>query len=252
MSFSDLIRDSDKQIRQARSLEDFRRCLESFTARIGLQYFSLTHHLDFRCAPADALHLHNYPQEWAQRHDAQALGSQDPVHRASWLRGGGFLWTDIDQFMQLSAADKGIFRDAEKIGIGNGYTVPYNIPGDYRGSCSFAALPGFAISDEQRMACELMGRLAFDHVNLTARCRAPKSDSSPTLTDRQRQILMVLASGETEASAGNRLSLSPHTVDQHLKLARKRFRVSSTLSLFARALIQGQIDRTELSKIVTR
>ncbi|MEE1813308.1 response regulator transcription factor [Streptomyces sp. BE133] len=39
----------------------------------------------------------------------------------------------------------------------------------------------------------------------------------PTLTPRERQVLTLLAGGETYWGIGRRLGISPHTVDTHLR-----------------------------------
>src|SRR5690349_15548748 len=64
--------------------------LDAISRELGFRYWALTHHVDIRRNPDQAIRLHNYPGEWVEYYDANSLGLSDPVHRASHVTSLGF------------------------------------------------------------------------------------------------------------------------------------------------------------------
>lgn len=62
------------------------------------------------------------------------------------------------------------------------------------------------------------------------------------LTDRELSVLQAIARGHTNASAAERLGVSPKTVDSHRTSLMRKFSVSSTASLLVAAVRAGLID----------
>jgi PAS domain S-box-containing protein len=63
-----------------------------------------------------------------------------------------------------------------------------------------------------------------------------------TLTDRERQVLKLLALGENNVSIADKLGLSPETVRSHTRSARLRLGARSRSHAIALALQSGQLD----------
>jgi len=68
---------------------------------------------------------------------------------------------------------------------------------------------------------------------------APPDD----LTLRERQVLHLLAEGCTNAEIGERLSISPKTVDNHRTKLMAKLKVHSMAQLLAHALKEGLLDQ---------
>ncbi|MEO7689173.1 MAG: autoinducer binding domain-containing protein, partial [Sphingomonas sp.] len=124
--------------RAASSEEELFDLLSACCNAMGIRYFALVHHIDFGVEAAPAIRLHNYPQAWQHWFDENRLGRCDPVHRASQLANYGFPWSAIPGMITLTPADLSVFAQARIVGIGDGYTVPAHVPGEFTGSCSFA------------------------------------------------------------------------------------------------------------------
>ena len=66
--------------------------------------------------------------------------------------------------------------------------------------------------------------------------------SEPRLTQREIDILRLIARGHTYAEAARRLGLSPHTVASHIKKAYRKLGVHSAGAAVMRAVQLGLIE----------
>ena len=144
------------------SADDLSLAMAAIAAEIGFQYFALTHHVDIVAASGNAIRLHNYPAQWADYYDGNALGVSDPVHRASHVTSAGFCWSRMPFMIPLTAADQRMLALGRDQGIGDGFTVPANVPGEARGSCSFANQAGRPMPDMNLPLAQLAGNFAFE------------------------------------------------------------------------------------------
>jgi len=213
-----------------------------------IHYFALTHHVDFRHDGGVAIRLHNYPSSWAEWFDERGLGRTDPIHRASHLASVGFAWTNVPAMIKLTSEDRLIFEHAYHLGIGDGYTIPANVPGEMLGSCSFAVRSGHRFPDELQLACQLVGGFAFEAARRLTGSRAIAVDQFPILTDRQRDCVLWAARGKTDWEISRILGVSHETVIQHLKHARERYGVQKRALLAVRALFDGLISFSDILK----
>lgn len=230
----------------------------------GFDYFAIMQHAHLDASRADVLRIHNYPPDFAAYHEAQGLGVRDPVHRASQLRGTGFGWSGLSRLLSLTKSDHHVLDMARSAGIGDGYTVPFHVPGERSGSCSFAvrsdgsfphlyiplaqSLGSFAFEaalNLQRLSAQSLGsqRLILPIGRARARIRlAP-------LTEREREIVVWLGHGKQEKEIARILGISPSTVNDHLKHARARCGVRKSALLVVCALLTGSITYNELLAI---
>lgn len=221
----------------------------SLVAReLGFTYFALTHHVDIRRASQVAIRLHNYPEEWVRYYDDNSLGVSDPVHRASHVTSVGFAWSEIPRMIALTPRDHEILAQGEAQGIGDGFTIPANVPGETHGSCSFANPAGMAMPEEQLPIAQLVGAFAFEAARRLWRVRMPLAAALPKLTDRQRECVLWVARGKSDWEISRILGVEHETVVRHLKLARERYGVAKRTMLAVHALFDGSISFTDVLK----
>lgn len=214
--------------------------LDDITGELGFRYWALTHHVDIRRHPEQAIRLHNYPGEWVEYYDANSLGLSDPVHRASHKTSLGFAWSRIPEMIALTPQDREILAKGGVNGIGDGFTVPAHIPGESHGSCSFANPAGTALPEDDLPLVQLIGTFAFEAARRLWRVR-PATPIAP-LTDRQRECLIWVARGKTDWEIAKILGVGEQTVITHLKHARDRFGGGKRTSLVAQALYDSSIS----------
>ncbi len=220
--------------------------ITGFCTTAGIPYFALTHHIEFSQKPVDAVHLHNYPSDFAAYYHHNGLMIRDPVHRVSEQRSAGFAWAALPALTNLTAGDAAFLQMARNAGLGTGYTVPIHMPGEHTGSCSFAVAPGTKFPRECIPLLEALGRFAFEVARRLVGTPALLNNFRAHLTDREREIVILLGHDKSEKEIARILGISPDTVNDHLKHARQRFGVRKSTLLVICALITGAITWSDL------
>ncbi|HEX4736695.1 MAG TPA: LuxR family transcriptional regulator [Allosphingosinicella sp.] len=224
-----------------KSEQELAELLAEISGEMGFAHFALTHHIDIRNAPHAAIRIHNYPAQWVQYFDDHKLGVSDPVHRASHMTSVGFAWSRLPTLVSLTARDQEVLALAARSGLGDGFTIPANVPGESNGSCSFATRIGVGLAEDHLPLAQLVGAFAFEAARRVERLRRPGLAPPPRLTDRQRDCVILAARGKSDWEIAHILGISPETVIQYLKRARARYGVASRTLLAVHALFDGTI-----------
>jgi DNA-binding NarL/FixJ family response regulator len=83
-----------------------------------------------------------------------------------------------------------------------------------------------------------VARRVLKHVQDTAASPKPKG-TSPPLTPREREVLVLLAGGHTVCSAAAQLDVSEHTIKTHVRNLYRKLDVSSRASMVRAAIDEG-------------
>lgn len=238
MEFSRVTQDFEDAVERADTIEALKEALEAITLEMGYRHFALTHHVDVPRVRLPAIRIHNYPDNWVEYFDAEGLGPSDPVHRASHMTNAGFRWSKLAEIIDLTGRDIAILDRSRKAGLGEGFTVPAHIPGEWAGSCSFATGPGKAIRREWAPLAQFIGATAFAGARRLSGIRRPDT-GRPLLSDRQRDCIFWAARGKSAWEISVILGIAHETVIQHLKEARFRYGVEKSGQLAIHALYDG-------------
>lgn len=220
---------------------------DSGSTQLGFQYFALTHHVDIVAANGSAIRIHNYPARWADYYDGRALGVSDPVHRASHVTSVGFRWSRMPRMIPFTVEDRRVLALGREQGIGDGFTVPANVPGEALGSCSFANEAGRPMHDEMLPLAQLAGAFAFEGARRLWSTRGHiATPPPPMLTDRQRDCVLWAARGKGDWEISRILGVGEETVARHIKLGCARYGVNKRTLLAIRALFDGTLTFTDI------
>jgi LuxR family quorum-sensing system transcriptional regulator CciR len=149
--------------------------------------------------------------------------------------------------IDLTDRQKEILETARQFGLADGFTVPVHVPGEYRGTCSFAASSLEKLVSDALPRAQLIGTFAFETARRLMRARQspgerlPSIQSVPSLTERQLDCITLVALGKTDWEIGRILGISEATAHEHVESARKRYGVNKRTQLVIRALFDGQI-----------
>jgi LuxR family quorum-sensing system transcriptional regulator CciR len=236
----------------ANSPADLQDGLDKITATMGYDYFALTHHVAPTAAPSSTIRLHNYPDRWVDYFDRNGLAAADPIHRASQQTAVGFAWRHVPRMIPLTALDRQILARAQDHGIGDGITIPANVPGEATGSCSFASAAGQTAPRDKLALAQLVGAFAFEAARRVWQVRPSAHPIMPgarsRLTDRQRDCLIWAARGKSDWEISVILGISEETVAQHIRQACERYGVQKRTSLIIHALFDGTISFADIAR----
>lgn len=232
-------------VRNAVNMQDLASILDSAARDLGFYYFALIHHADLRRQCPDLIHLDNYPSDWTEHFIGHGLHINDPVLHAASRSAIAFSWADVPRMIKLSVGGRRHLEAARRAGLGSGFTVPSNIPGERRGSCSFALRPGRELPKQTLLATQLAGLFAFEAARrLTG--AGKNAFGPPRLSARQRECIILAGQGKSDNVIAQLLGLSENTVTNYLAAARERYCVASRIQLAICALYDGEIGFTEM------
>jgi LuxR family quorum-sensing system transcriptional regulator CciR len=227
--------------------------LEDTGKALGFDYFALVHHhINLNSTTPDTIHVFNYPEAWVGTIIEQGYFRDDPMLAASEKSAMGFLWTDIGKIIALSSRHREILRAAGQNGMGEGFTIPANVPGEFHGSCSFGTRFGRTVDPRILPTAHYIGCFAFEAARKILRSRAAQGSSNPLvgavpeLTQRQLDCLVLAARGKSDYDIGKLLGISWQTVHKHMEHAKRRYNVSSRRELILRSLYDCKLSYAAL------
>ena len=137
-------------------------------------------------------------------------------------------FSDLHMMMVTAYDDEPYVKAALQAGA-NGYLMKSAAPVDVIAAVRRIA-NGEAVVDP-KLALLLMGMASS----------APDAETAPQLTTREREVLHLTASGQTNKEIGNQLAISDRTVQSHLKSIFRKLQVNTRTEAVAIGLAQGLI-----------
>lgn len=219
------------------SLPELSLLLADAAIELGFSYFALLHHSSLDNPPASYVRMDNYPVEWVDELVEHGLIEHDPVHLASRRTNYAFEWSELGDLIALKPRQVRILERSHYFGIGEGLTVPVNVPGEPAGSCSFAMALGTALPHQRIDSAYSIGGHAFRAARrLTG---LPHSAQIPQLSRREVQCIRLMAAGKTYWVIAAILGINVETVRKYAKKAMMAYGVTSKPQLVALAIRDG-------------
>jgi LuxR family quorum-sensing system transcriptional regulator CciR len=231
----------ERAIELCNSDADLHSLLSDVTRELGFWHFALLHHGSLARGGNRSLFIHNYPENWELEIVRMGLGAQDPVHFACQRTNAGFSWDELDQIVRLTTEHRRILERASYHGIGVGFSVPANVPGEPLGSCSFACRRGQALPRSSLIWSELIGARAFKRAR-HLRVSQQAASAVPHLSPRELQCLRLIAAGKSDWEISKILGISEETTHQYVKRARSAYGVVTRVQLVVHGLRDGRIS----------
>lgn len=206
---------------------------------LGFKYFALVHHVSLRRHAPSLIETSNYPPVWSERFVGECLYLDDPVLHANQRTATAFPWHDVGRLLPLQARHRQVLEQSRREGMGEGLTVPANVPGEPNGSCSFATRIGLGLPAKPHLLCaQLIGLTAFERAR-TLKGLPHMGAQVPHLSRRESECLRLLVSGASDKLIARKLKLSPETTRRYIKSARAAYHAATRTELVVRALRDG-------------
>ncbi|PZU68669.1 autoinducer binding domain-containing protein [Sphingobium sp.] len=211
---------------------------------MGFSYFAITEHLNTRPNRPTPMSIINYPKNWDGLFRKKRLFGVDPVHRASDRRLRGFFWSEVPRLIPMTKQDYRVFELAQNNGLGEGYTIPAHVPGQFNGSCSFGMRTGeeIRIKFDQIPILNFLGTAIFETAHSLYHGGGADQLERPRLTDRQLDCVALFAQGLSTRQISRALNITYETAVQHIKDAALRYGVSKRTPLAVRVLRDGSLS----------
>lgn len=217
--------------------------LDDATRELGFDYFALLHHSSLASPRPGLIRIDTYPPGWETELAAHALVGADPVHHACARTNIGFAWSELSGIVVIGRREREVLERGKRFGIGDGFTVPVNVPGEPGGSCSFAVRVGAELPVNRLLSAEQIGAHAFRAARRIH--DYPASGRCPHLSRRERQCVRLLAAGKTDWEIAAILGISVETAHQYVKRARAAYDVVSRAQLVACGLRDALVSFDE-------
>jgi LuxR family transcriptional regulator, quorum-sensing system regulator CciR len=240
------VREFAEATRDLENISDLRRLMSDAVTNLGVEYFLMTHHVDFGRPAPGSVQLSNYPAEFIAIQRERGGWRDDPVLLACERTTAGFFWSDIGEIIPLTPFHQKRFAGGRRYGLGDGFVVPNHIPGEYSGSVHFTVRTGKPFPRTLASAFQSLATFAFETARQLVRSEADTPIIRAPLTTRQTDCLLLAARGKSDTDIGQLLGISPATVNEHIEAAKRRYCVASRQQAIILALYNSQLSFAEI------
>lgn len=159
---------------------DLHQMMEEATPRLGFNYYSVTHYVPDLLA-ANLVALSSFPERWTAFARERDFAAYSPIRQMCRRSIAGFTWSQLES-LKLTKRQSDILRAGRRHGVGDGFTIPANVPEDVSGLVSYAMagdepLPATFLHAAQYIGCFVyeaalrISKIGRSRTGLRARCR---------------------------------------------------------------------------------
>ena len=230
-----------RELDRARTPADVCAVLLETTRRFGAEYVlagTIPVHGSSRQQQLSNVVLDHWPRAWAQRYFAHGYIFRDPTIHGVTTSASPFLWCELEPLYRENPASRRVMDEAGDFKLKCGFTVPLvTLEGDIAGF----SLAGerLEISDVERGMLTLLATYALGRSILL---REAALRPAVSLSPREAETLQWAAEGKSEWEIGERMGISEHGVDKHMRSARMKLGTTSRTHAVAEAIRQGLIN----------
>ena len=240
------VRDFVAAAQTAESLRSLQDMISQVLPRFGLDYFLMSHHVDFGKPAPGTVQISNYPAEFVAVQREHGGWRDDPVLLACEKTTAGFFWSDVATMMPLTDYHRSRFEIGRRYGLADSFVVPNHIPGEYSGSVHFTVGPSRPFPRHLAPALQSFATYGFEAARRLARTHDGSTVNSVPLTDRQIDCVLLSARGKSDTDIAQLLGLTRRTVNEYIEGAKRRYCVATRQQLIVRALFNSQITFSQV------
>lgn len=182
--------------------------------------------------------LDAWPNQWSERYFSRGYLYRDPTIRLVAQGSQTFSWRDLGNFGELWSSGRRVMDEAAEFGLREGLTFSFLTLERQRVGLSIAG-ERLELPPGEQNAFLLIAAYAFGKAVILAEEAAERGTVS--LSPRQHDVLQWASLGLSVEAIADRLGISSHTADSHLRAARERLGVQNTVHAVAEAFRLGLI-----------
>ena len=195
--------------------------------------------------PADALGFgwaNTYPEDWQHYYAEKNCMRYDPVAQNARGSADPFFWSDLGRTMNLSSLQTGFLGLAGEAGLNNGVGLPFLGAHALQGGIALATTDP---TDEHLRDLSILWSISNLFYKRLRELMAPRKralEQVADLTVREKDILILPATGETDRGIARRLGITENTVNTHLRRIYRKLGAHTRVQAFSNAVKQQLID----------
>lgn len=233
---------------------DLNALLQAIGRDMGFDHFALIHHVDlspFRhelghMTAGQLIALSDYPEQWIEEYISDEIVTHDPVLLASHRTSIGFAWSvDLPRLLKLKRPHIDQLERGKRAGIGDGFTIPANVPGEANGSCNFVVKTGRDLPFENLAMAQLVGSYAFNAARSIV-THAQQRPAPVKIAPRQIECIALVGKGKSDWEIAQVLGISEATVRGYIDDAKDRYQVAKRVQLVIRAIYDGHLALSDI------
>jgi len=183
----------------------------------------------------------NNMSDWVEHYAASQYMDIDPVHKQGITNPGVQVWSDWAEQETLLESQSNMFAATERFGLNDGLTVSVHGAGGTKTAILMASSmplkekPDIHILDSIHLS-------SYQFHNIYLDLMKNEFDlHQVALSSKEEDVLQWMAQGCTKTEVGDKLSMSRHTVDYHVRNILKKLDAKNTTAATAIAIQQNYI-----------
>jgi DNA-binding CsgD family transcriptional regulator len=229
----------------AETLDQVDDALLKILARFGIGHFVLYQATDRARRPTGARIAGPIQRDWRKHYVENGFANHDELLTHGLDAVAPTTWTKFKAETPISDGQKLMFDEARSFGLHDGFYLPIHQPDGSMHGVSMMAPHALETDSRLLAALHLLAiyySIAANRLGLSPpEPPSPPEESKSLLTPRQRQCLQWVRAGKTSWEIGEIMSLSEHTINEHLGEARRRLNVHTTTQAVIEAALRGLI-----------
>lgn len=230
-------------LKSANDAAELRDAMGQTIERLGFDHFAICHYILDRDRTM-VFSFSSMPERWQTSVPMVHHWTHCPIAAACQRTASGFAWSDLPSLIELDDNRQRVLAFAKECGLGDGYSIPANVPASVSGSISFAVKRGRPLPRENFPATHFLAAIAYS-TSLRIAQQAQVTSESQKLSRRQVECIVLAAQGKTDWEIGQILAISKDTAHKHIQAAMQRLEVTTRTQLVVRALYLSQITLGE-------
>jgi LuxR family transcriptional regulator len=225
------------------SLERAKSPAQAFSAvaeaarQLGFEWCAYGHQHPLPFTRSDCFLISNYMELWRLRYAEADYLAVDPTVSRARMSMQPMVWDE-----QVHREAPQMWEEARAFGLRHGWAQSCFAPNGAVGllslSRSVEPLNRAELLEKEPQLCWLVGRT---HAAMSAHLAKPATRDGKRLTRQEKAMLRWTADGKSASQTARIASLSPHTVEWHLKNAARKLGAGTRAAATARAAASGML-----------
>ncbi len=186
--------------------------------------------------------LNHFPADFRAYYATNDCIRYDPILKAALKRKRAFAWEQLEAAPYLTARQVAFMATLKAYHLHQGVAVPLRITGTLNGIAAFARSKPIASETAPLLpALQALGQATYEAYRTIHRKDASLATERAALSIKECDVLTWVAGGKTDDEIAEILSISPNTVDSHMRNIYRKLNAHNRVTAVVAGIRQGHI-----------